>query len=160
MVQCLPIWCLALVLGQEPVVQTQFVQVAPPLPAGQPLTRSSSHPRAVVLIHGFSFWPLTKGETRAELHAYQRPNSPLVKRLSLAADVFALAYEQTIPITEFAGLSVFRQDIQLIRELGYTEIVLVGFSAGGLIARQFVEDAPAGGVTKVIQVDSPNLGTA
>jgi pimeloyl-ACP methyl ester carboxylesterase len=47
-----------------------------------------------------------------------------------------------------------------LKELGYREIVLVGHSAGGLLARQFVEDHAKSGVTKVIQVCTPNGGTS
>ena len=36
---------------------------------------------------------------------------------------------------------------------------LVGYSAGALIARYFVEDSPDYGVTKVIQVCAPNGGS-
>jgi pimeloyl-ACP methyl ester carboxylesterase len=46
-----------------------------------------------------------------------------------------------------------------LKKLGYSEIVLVGHSAGGLIARHLVEDYPDAGVTKVIQVCAPNGGS-
>ena len=46
-----------------------------------------------------------------------------------------------------------------LRQAGYSEVILLGFSAGGVVARQFVEDNPAAGVTRVIQVCAPNLGS-
>jgi pimeloyl-ACP methyl ester carboxylesterase len=45
-----------------------------------------------------------------------------------------------------------------VRRLGYRELVLLGHSAGGLLAREFVEDHPEAGVTKVLQVCCPNEG--
>ena len=36
----------------------------------------------------------------------------------------------------------------------------MGFSAGGVIARQFVEDNPNAGVTKVVQICTPNAGSS
>src|SRR5262249_18474068 len=72
--------------------------------------------------------------------------------------VFAFAYGQTVPVDTIAALPSLRCGIWRLRELGYKEIVLVGFSAGGLVARQVVEDEPDLGVTKVIQVCTPNGG--
>ncbi len=46
-----------------------------------------------------------------------------------------------------------------LKKVGYREIILVGHSAGGLIARQIVEDHDDIGITKVIQVCSPNGGS-
>jgi hypothetical protein len=151
--------CLAVILAQEPTVPTQFAEVVPSVVVGQPFIRSPEKTRAVVVIQGFTLHLTKTGDFSTKWHSYQKADSSLVKLLSQEADVFALAYGQTLPLTAYADLPVLRQDIQAIRELGYTEIVLVGFSAGGLIARQFVEDVPDCGVTKVIQVDSPNSGT-
>ena len=159
MISPLSLWCLALVLAQEPTVPTQFAEIMPPVALGQPFSRSPEKTRAVVVIQGFTLHLTPKAESSLKWHSYQKADSPLVKLLSQEADVFAFAYGQTLPVTSDADLPVLRQDIQAIRELGYTEIVLIGFSSGGLIARQFVEDVPDSGVTKVIQVDGPNLGT-
>jgi hypothetical protein len=150
----LVISCLALLPGQEPAVHTQLKQVAPLVPADQPVSRSRDQIRAVVLIQE---WGKNKKD-ESEWHGYQLADSPLVKRLASQADVFALGYEQTTAVSEVAGSSAFREHIRLLRERGYTEIVLVGFASGGLVARQFVEDEPNSGVTKVIQVGSPNQG--
>ncbi len=43
--------------------------------------------------------------------------------------------------------------------MGYRSVVVVGHSAGGIVARHFVEDDPDAGVTKVIQVSAPNGGS-
>jgi pimeloyl-ACP methyl ester carboxylesterase len=43
--------------------------------------------------------------------------------------------------------------------MGYKEVVVVGHSAGGLLARHLVEDCPDVGVTKVVQVCTPNGGS-
>jgi pimeloyl-ACP methyl ester carboxylesterase len=157
MVPPLPLWCLAVVLAQE--APTQFTEVVPPVPVGQPLIRSPEQTRAVVVIQGYTVHLTKKGDSSIVWHSYQHADSPLVKLLSQEADVFALAYGETLPVSDYADLPSLRQDIQSVRELGYREIVLIGVSAGGLIARQFVEDLPDSGVTKVIQVDTPNFGT-
>lgn len=154
-----PLFCLALVLAQETTAPIQFLQVVPPVPLGQPLVRSAGQNRAVVVIHGYTLHLTKNGESAVKWHSYQKMESPLVKLLAHEADVFALGYGQVLPVTHYADLPALRQHIQSVQQLGYREIVLVGFSAGGLIARQLVEDEPNSGVTKVIQVDSPNLGT-
>ncbi len=146
--------CLAVAPGQEAAVQDHFIQVAPSHSAEQPVTRSAGQNRAVVLIQELG--PNKKGNL--EWHSYQRAGSPLIKQLASQADVFALGYEETTAVTEIARSPAFRQRVQLLRDQGYTEIVLVGFGTGGLVARQFVEDVPDAGVTKVIQVGCPNLG--
>jgi pimeloyl-ACP methyl ester carboxylesterase len=46
-----------------------------------------------------------------------------------------------------------------IKKAGYKEIVLIGHSAGGVIARLFVESNPDAGVTKLITVSSPHTGS-
>jgi pimeloyl-ACP methyl ester carboxylesterase len=78
--------------------------------------------------------------------------------LGQQADVFAFAYSQNVAVDEIAGVPLLTNRLRQLRLLGYTDVVLVGHSAGGLVARQFVEDYPDNGVTKVIQVCAPNLG--
>lgn len=150
---------LAFIITQAPPAHTQFTELVPFVPLGQPFVRSPDKSRAVIIIQGFTLHLTKASDLSLKWHSYQQPDSPLVKVLGQAADVFALAYAQTLPVSAYADLPAIRQDIQAVRALGYREIVLVGFSAGGLIARQFVEDFPEAGVSKVIQVDSPNLGT-
>jgi hypothetical protein len=160
MTPCLSALCLWLALGTEPV-QTQFAEVAP-VPAGvaAPWVRSPGRARAVVLICGLHLHPFSEGAVvRATFASWQQPGSPLVAALARGADVYAFTYGQALPVTEVTELPGFRLPMQRLRQLGYTEIVLVGFSAGGLVARQFVEDHPDGGVTKVVQVCAPNGGS-
>ncbi len=75
------------------------------------------------------------------------------------ADVYAFAYSQDVSLAQVAKCATFEKGIRNLQKLGYKEIVLVGHSAGGLLARQLVEDCPKLGVTKVIQVCSPNGGS-
>jgi pimeloyl-ACP methyl ester carboxylesterase len=97
---------------------------------------------------------------RAYFAVWEKPGSPMVRTLARDADVFAFAYGQAVAVTEIAALPSLRNAIHRLREAGYTDLVLVGFSAGGLIARQFVEDDPNAGITKVVQVCAPNAGSS
>jgi hypothetical protein len=152
-------WALVavLALGQGTPVDAKFVHVAPAPQTAAPFVRSRGQDRAVVLIHCYS--PQPSHRSKATFHSYQLPGSPLVASLARISDVFAFAYAQTVPVDEIAGSTALHQGLASLRQLGYTEIVLVGFSAGGLVARQLVEDMPNTGVTKVIQVCVPNTGT-
>jgi pimeloyl-ACP methyl ester carboxylesterase len=151
---------LGLTLCAAPGLETQFVEVAPARD-GIDWVRSPAHERAVVLIHGLLVHPFSKtNAARAVLHGWQKPDSLLVKRLSGDSDVYAFAYAQTVPADEVADCPDLAAHVQRLRRVGYREVVLVGHSAGGLIARQFVEDHPEVGVTKVIQVCAPNEGSS
>jgi len=157
MVPALPILCL--LFSASPTIETQFVQVAP--------ARQERHwwstpgqTRAVVLIHGLFVHPFSKTNvTRAHLHSWQRTDCLLVKRLASEADVFAFSYAQTVTADEIAECPDLETQVRLLHREGYREIILIGHSAGGVIARQFVEDHPDCGVTKVIQVCAPNAGS-
>src|SRR5262249_11027470 len=46
-----------------------------------------------------------------------------------------------------------------VKDLGYSEVIVLGHSAGGLLARHFVEEHPRAGVKRVIQIAAPNGGT-
>jgi pimeloyl-ACP methyl ester carboxylesterase len=151
---------VGVILGQPPV-ETKFVQVAPPAPlaAGVP-ARSFGQPRAVVLLHGLHLHPINdSGAWHAELSHWEEPTSALVKALGKDADVFAFGYAQNEPVDIVSQAPALRAHVARLRQAGYTEVVLVGYSAGGLIARYAVEDEPACGVTKVIQVCAPNGGS-
>jgi pimeloyl-ACP methyl ester carboxylesterase len=139
-------------------VEMLFVKVGPnPKVPGQ----TPGQLRAVVLIHGLGLHMFNKDKiTHAGLRKWQQPCSPLVRRLGRDSDVYGLAYGQNVPVEEIAGTSLLVKHIHRLREAGYQQIVLVGHSAGGLIARHLVEDHPDLGVTRVIQVCSPNLGSA
>jgi pimeloyl-ACP methyl ester carboxylesterase len=139
-----------------PKVESKFEQVAP-APGGEP-ARTPGRARAVVLIHGYRLHLRDGSVSRPELRPWQRPGSALVKELADDADVFAFAYGQNVCLTDVIERSRLAEKVALLRKLGYREIVLLGHSAGGLVARQFVEDHPTAGVTKVVQVCSPNGG--
>ncbi len=158
---CLRTVCLLLTAGVAPV-DTRFVQVAP-LPAKAPdgaIVRSMGQGRAVLLIEGLHLNLLSRdAAARADLRHWQQPGSVLVRALAHDADVFAFTYGQTAPVTDIADLPALGENVKRLREAGYKEIVLVGFSAGGLVARQFIEDNPSAGVARVIQVCAPNAGS-
>jgi pimeloyl-ACP methyl ester carboxylesterase len=97
---------------------------------------------------------------KATFRSWQLAHSHLVDTLAPEADVFAFAYSENVPLERIVSESLLKVKIGLLKDLGYTQIVLIGHSAGGLIARQFVEDYPDSGVTKVIQVCAPNTGTS
>lgn len=146
---------------RAPVVETQFVQVAPAVMGAAAPSRSPGQLRAVVLIHGMYINPLKKdGATRAVIRTWQQPGSLLVSRLARDADVFAFAYSQTVPADELAEWPDLTVAVGKLRRAGYRDVVLVGYSAGGVIAREIVEDHPNLGVTKVVQVCAPNAGTS
>lgn len=155
-----PTFALALLLfPSEPAVETKFVQVAPTVKVAGPV-RTLGQARAVVLIHGFRPHPVSATSAlRADFSGWEESNSALVKLLARDADVFAFGYGQHLPVEEVARGSALDRHVVALRQTGYSEVVLVGYSAGALVARYFVEDHPAAGVTKVIQVCPPNGGT-
>jgi hypothetical protein len=141
-------------------VDSLFLQTHPDHEAGV-IQRSAGQRRAVVLIHGLRLQPFQPSDVnRARLHGWQRAKSLMVRWLAAQADVFAFAYRQNVPVDAIAGSPCLAEGIQNLKWLGYEEIVLIGHSAGGVIARQFVEDHPYTAVTKVIQVCAPNTGAA
>jgi hypothetical protein len=160
MIAPLPILCVFLAAATPPP-DTQFVQVAPLPVQAAGIVRSAGQARAVVLLEGLDLHPLRpRRATEALLRPWQKPGSVLVRAVARDGDVFAFTYAQTAPVTDIADLPVLGEGIQRLRQAGYKEVVLVGFSAGGLVARQFVEDNPTAGVTRVIQVCAPNVGTS
>jgi pimeloyl-ACP methyl ester carboxylesterase len=158
MTHWLPSICLLLTVGAEPV-EMRFVQVAPMVTDGA-IRRSLGETRAVVLIQGLHLLMVHRRDAaRAELRPWQQPSSVLVRTLANDADVFAFTYGQVTPVTDIADLPALGVSIQRLRFAGYREVVLIGFSAGGLVARQFVEDNPGYGINRVVQVCAPNAGS-
>jgi pimeloyl-ACP methyl ester carboxylesterase len=112
----------------------------------------------VILVQGLKLHLQKEKVERATLASWQKPGSKLVQALSEHADVYAYAYSQNVSIDTVSQAPDLGNAIGRLRDAGYTELVLVGHSAGGVLARQFVEDHPDAGVTKVIQVCAPNDG--
>lgn len=139
-------------------VDTQFVQVHPQLARSARFERSPGQGRAVVLLHGLTLHLHREKGAQAHLRDWQRPGSKLVQALASEGDVYAIAYGQNVPVDAVAEAPALRAGLRRLRAAGYAEVVLLGHSAGGLIARRLVEDHPALGVTKVIQVCTPNGG--
>ncbi len=151
---------LGLLLMAEPI-ETQFVRVAPSTQASAVTQPSIPQDRAVVLLHGLRVQPFSSRKVRqAEFQPWQKPLSRLVQALAPHADVFAFAYSQNADLATIAAHPALAEHVQGLRDQGYREVVLVGHSAGGLLARHFVEDHPRAGVTKVIQVCAPNVGSS
>jgi hypothetical protein len=150
---------LLILAAPAPHVEALLVQVAPPALPGK--AEAPRRERAVVLVPGLALHPVSKERpTRPELRSWQAPSSPLVRALARDADVFAFAYAQTVPVEEVARATGLAGRLRNLRQLGYREIVLLGHSAGGLVARHLVEDVPDLGITKVIQACPPNAGSS
>lgn len=151
--------CLAIALAATPV-DTKAAQVAPVFRQAAPFQRTQDRDRAVVLIHGFKPQPFSDEHVRrAEFHRWQVPGCALVTALAKDADVYSFGYGQNVPVAQVARAPALAYLVARLKELGYPEIVLLRHSTGGIIARQFVEDHPRAGVTKVVQVCTPNAGT-
>lgn len=143
-----------------PPIDTRFAQVAPSAREATAFARTPGRHRAVILLRGLSLHAFSKvGIVRAAFTEWQQEGSLLVRELGRDADVYSFAYAQTAAADEVADAPDLADCVRRVRALGYHEVVLVGYSAGGVIARQFVEDEPDAGVTKVIQVCSPNGGS-
>jgi hypothetical protein len=142
-------------------LSTEMWQVAPdggPIAWAAPATPSEKT-RAVVLVPGLHVHPLraTKA-TIPERRPWQEPKSELVKTLAKDSDVFAFGYSQNVSVDEIAQSAGLRDAVVRLRKAGYKEVVLIGHSAGAVISRQFVENFPDVGVTKVIAVSAPFAG--
>jgi hypothetical protein len=159
MTPCLPVVLAAFAC---PCVNlpTEIWQVAPD--ARQPgwVNVQRSKDRVVLLLPGLKIHPLRPALAgRPDLHSWEEPNSDLVRTLAKDADVFSFGYAQITPLDAVAQSPGLREAVANIRKLGYKEIVLIGHSAGGVIARLFIESYPDCGVTKVITVAAPHSGS-
>src|SRR5262245_22192328 len=146
-------------------LESKFEQLAPPpiaiIDDSHRPHRRNEISRAVILIHGLRVQPVSAAAARrAEPSFWEMPQAPLVHALSKENDVYGFHYAQTTGVDDVARLPMLSRAVISLKEAGYSEIIMVGYSAGGIIARQFVENQPAGcGVTKVIQVCTPNNGS-
>jgi pimeloyl-ACP methyl ester carboxylesterase len=147
-----------LTLSGTPAVESVCVQAAP-VHANGKWTRSANQNRAALLIHGYHVHFRDSSVPKAEFRSWQKPESAFVKELAKHADVYSFAYGQNAALDVIVKESTLRSRVAELRKLGYSDVVLVGHSAGGLVARHFVEDYPDAGVTKVIQVCAPNGGS-
>lgn len=153
----------ALVLALLQLFQLPTSRWQPSLPrnadvANQPI--SVTKKRAVLLMHGL-YLQIIRPERagRPETQDWQRSRAPLIRELSPDFDVFTFAYAQTLPVDAVSLSLGLRAEVSRLKKAGYEEIILIGHSAGGIVARQFIERFPDTGVTKVIQVATPNDGS-
>jgi pimeloyl-ACP methyl ester carboxylesterase len=144
--------------GRREPVSAVFVQVAPVPTRPAEFERSPSQKRAVVLVHGYRPEYDRFLTSRPVIQDWQEPDSFMVQALRRDADVFAFAYGQSVPVQAVAEAPELASGIARLKAMGYTDLVLLGHSAGGLVCRQFVEDHQGAGVTKVVQVCTPNGG--
>lgn len=153
----------ALVLALLQLFQLPTSRWQPTLPKNadtpnQPIVVSKT--RAVLLVHGLYLQILRPEKAaRPETQDWQRPRAPLIKELSPDFDVFTFAYAQTMPVDAVSLSWGLRAEVARLKKAGYQEIILIGHSAGGIVSRQFIERFPDTGVTKVIQVATPNDGS-
>ena len=112
-----------------------------------------------MLVHGLGLSIVPEKVAKPHLRPWQTSDSLLVKELVGVSDVYAVSYSQTASCDRISDAPLLLQDLRKLKTAGYSEVVLVGHHAGGLIARHFVEDHPDLGVTKVIQVCAPNTGS-
>src|SRR5262249_32794618 len=117
--------------------ETNFKQLHPMPKKAEVFERSNDRTRAVVLIHGFRRETDNDKVAKALFRDWQVPDKVLVQTLAKDFDVYAYAYGQNAPVPELAEQPALIEKLkQLKKQLGYEQIVLVGHSAGGLIARQ------------------------
>jgi len=114
--------------------------------------------RAVVLVHGLQAQILDAAKPhRPEPPGWLSPESAVVQAFAEHGSVFGFSYSQNRKVQDVPATLL--PCVEKLKADGFGEIALVGFSAGGLIVRQFVEDHPGAGVAKVIQVCAPNGGS-
>ena len=157
---------LLLVTAQEEKVETVFRQLRPKPSEEGAFEKSDDRSRAVVMIQGLKPHLISNDRVRSAVPSgWQKANSALGKALAPHADLYAFYYSQNVAVDKISEAKnddgrTFGDFVGRLKKLGYKKIVLVAYSAGGLVARQFVEDHPDSGVTKVIQVSPPNGGTS
>src|SRR5579883_2491750 len=142
-----PLLALLTLAPMPAPVESRFAQVHPMPVRPDTFERRSEQRRVVVLIHGLRMHPISRTRVeQAEFRTWQQPGSRLVLQLGSHADVFAFAYGQNAPVEQIAMRTGLPERVRLLVQMGYRDVVLVGHSAGGLIARHLVEDHPDLGV--------------
>ena len=141
---------MALLLVQDPALpelKTRFWEL-----------KDGGKARAIVLVHGLRAQVFDEAKpNEAVSPEWQSSDSTVCRSLSQHGTVFGFAYSQNRKVQEIPASLL--PHVRKLQADGYGEIVLIGFSAGALIARQFVEDHPEAGVRKVIQICPPNGGS-
>src|SRR5262249_52977731 len=118
-------------------VESRFAQVTPLPPQGKLFGRSPGQERAIVLIHGLHLHPFSADNvTRAMMRDWQEAGTVLVREMSRHGDVFAFAYAQDRSLDDLVEQTLLADHVTMLRKMGYADVVLIGHSAGGLIARQ------------------------
>jgi pimeloyl-ACP methyl ester carboxylesterase len=146
-----PALLAALAVATPPPVEGLWAKVSPP--------RTPKN-RVVVLVPGLFLNPLdAELSAKPVFRRWQQPDSELVKALAADSDVYAFTYNQVAPLEATATACGLGKRVRDLRLRGYSEVVLVGHSAGGLLARHLVEDEPKCGVDRLIQVAAPNTGS-
>jgi len=149
-------------LAMAPITElpTLFWGIAPEVATTDVANVRTKHDRAVVLVHGLLprvFHPVRA--EKPEAHEWQASSGSLVKQLADDFDVYGFSYGQTQSVDSVAMSRGLRNGISNLKDAGYKEIVLVGHSAGGVIVREFAEMFPDSGITKVVTVAGPHLGS-
>jgi pimeloyl-ACP methyl ester carboxylesterase len=148
---------LPLLLQNEPAIELSFRRLSP--------ESEERKGRAVVLINGFLPVPFKRAKAESPVvPGWLAADSELGRALAAEGDLYGFSYSQNaavelIPAAKGPDDKGLAEHVAALRAAGYREVVLVGFSAGALIARHFVEDHPDSGVTKAIQICPPNGGT-
>jgi pimeloyl-ACP methyl ester carboxylesterase len=152
---------LALFAAPDVNLPTEIWQVAPDAKTRPGWSNTQKiKDRAVLLVPGLKIHPLRPVlATRPDLHNWQEPNSDLVRTLAKDSDVYSFGYAQITALDVVAQSPGLRDAVANMQKAGYKEIVLIGHSAGGVISRLFVESNPECGVTKVITVAAPHIGS-
>ena len=139
---------------------TLFWGIAPKVEADDLASFKRKKDKAVVLVHGLLARPLHPDRAeKPDPHGWQKADGALVKLLADEFDVFGVSYAQTVAMDLVPLSKGLREGVAALKAAGYKEIALVGHSAGGVIARRFVECHPEAGVTKVVAVAAPFTGS-
>ncbi len=146
-------------VGKKEPLHAAFAQVAPVPQRPMNFERAAEQKRAVILIHGYRPELDRYLTSRAVLQDWQEPDSFMVQILKRDADVYAFYYGQNVPVCAVSEAPELAEGVARLKKMGYTDLVLLGHSGGGLVCRHFVEHHPGAGVTKVVQVCTPNAGS-
>lgn len=147
-----------LLMASVQQLPTAFWQISPEYQMNP--KPKAENTRAILLIHGLVPRPVSPSKARQpEPNSWQLPGTELVRQLKPDFDVYGLSYAQVTPCEWVCLADGLRDAVKLLKTAGYSEIILMGHSAGGLIARNFVERFPDSSVTKVIAVASPHAGS-